>query len=32
MDFRGNLKHLVEQDGSDIYLSAGAPPSVKSEE
>jgi twitching motility protein PilU len=29
MDFKGYLKHLVEQDGSDIYLSAGAPPSAK---
>jgi len=29
MDFKGCLKHLVEQDGSDIYLSAGAPPSAK---
>ena len=29
MDFKDYLKHLVEQDGSDIYLSAGAPPSAK---
>jgi twitching motility protein PilU len=29
MDFKGYLKHLVDQDGSDIYLSAGAPPSAK---
>ena len=29
MHFRAYLKTLVEQDGSDIYLSAGAPPSAK---
>ncbi len=29
MHFRAYLKTLVEQNGSDIYLSAGAPPSAK---
>jgi len=29
MEFRDYLKILVEEDGSDIYLSTGAPPSAK---
>ena len=29
MDFKKHLKRMVDEDGSDLYLSTGAPPSVK---
>ncbi|MCK5923244.1 MAG: type IV pili twitching motility protein PilT, partial [Methylococcales bacterium] len=29
MDIYALLKHLVDFDGSDLYLSTGAPPSAK---
>ena len=29
MDFKSYLKRMVDEEGSDLYLSTGAPPSVK---
>ena len=29
MELEPMLRHMVENDGSDLYLTVGAPPSVK---